>query len=203
MKISLQPFVLSCCFVAALLPGSAAWGQAFARGHQAPGVTVLGAGAVTVAWPLWTAPVIEAPLVDGRPFLGLAIGKDLLGVTVTEVVHGSAGDRAGFLPGDHIVEIDGGEIETPGDVVLAIDQHLPGRPLELVVIRHNKRSVRRIQFVPVVPMAFPIVAPAARPGDRTPIRKIPMDKMPLRKSPHEETAAGRVPANRVVAPPTR
>lgn len=91
--------------------------------------------------------LIEAPLVEGRPILGVAVSDSPLGVEVTSVLTGSAGDRAGFLKGDKIVELDEADIETPADVQLAIADHPLGKPMTIVAIRHNKRLVRRIQFI--------------------------------------------------------
>lgn len=92
--------------------------------------------------------VVEAPLVAGQPMLGVVIQDALLGVEVTSVIKGSAGDRVGLNEGDKIVEIDRGEIEVPVDVQLAFARHPLGVPMRLVALRHNRRIVRFIRFVP-------------------------------------------------------
>ncbi len=89
---------------------------------------------------------VDAEAVDGKPVLGVSLEDSPLGVEVVRVIDGMAGDRAGLIEGDKIVEIDEAEIETPADAQSALINHPLGSPLKLVYIRNNREYEREIRF---------------------------------------------------------
>ena len=101
------------------------------------------------AKPVWQRFIIVAagPLTNFLfailAFVGIfaTIGVPTTPAVVTAVVEGKAADRAGFLPGDRIVRIDGREIETFVDLFDHV-RIRPDQELEFTV----ERGGRRIQL---------------------------------------------------------
>jgi S1-C subfamily serine protease len=59
------------------------------------------------------------------------------GAFVTEVVPGSAADKAGIVVGDVIVEIDGANVSTSSDVRDTVVDHKPGDTVSLHIVREG------------------------------------------------------------------
>ncbi|WP_197455573.1 PDZ domain-containing protein [Stieleria neptunia] len=89
---------------------------------------------------------VDAVAIDGKPMLGVLLDDSPLGVEVVGVTDGLAGDRAGLIKGDKIVQIDEADVETPADAQMALANHPLGSPLQLVYIRNNRRYEREIRF---------------------------------------------------------
>ncbi len=66
--------------------------------------------------------------------------KDRQGALVPQVVAGSAADKAGVLPGDVIVSIDGKAIHKAHDLPLLVARHTPGDRVKIGVIRNGKHK---------------------------------------------------------------
>jgi len=66
--------------------------------------------------------------------------KDREGAMVPQVVAGSAADKAGILPGDVIVSIDGEPVHKAHDLPLRVARHAPGDRVKIGVIRNGKHK---------------------------------------------------------------
>ncbi|TWT67078.1 PDZ domain (Also known as DHR or GLGF) [Allorhodopirellula solitaria] len=71
-------------------------------------------------------------------FLGVKCDNNLSECLILEVVPGQAAERAGLMPGDVVVEIDGTTVKKFKDLQKAIDAHLPGTEIN---IRYQRRGV--------------------------------------------------------------
>lgn len=95
--------------------------------------------------------LVDNGYVTNRPIIGVSLtnitdeltafqmGVNELGVFVAEVTENGPADKAGMLPRDQIIEIDGTEVTSSEDVKAIIDQHNVGDTLEFKVVR-NKRE---------------------------------------------------------------
>ncbi|WP_302119507.1 PDZ domain-containing protein [Allorhodopirellula heiligendammensis] len=72
-------------------------------------------------------------------FLGVKCDSSFSDCLISEVVAGQAAERAGLLPGDVVVEIDGTTIDKFKDLQKAIDAHLPG---DTIKIRYQRAGVQ-------------------------------------------------------------
>jgi putative serine protease PepD len=84
--------------------------------------------------------VVQQLLEDGTAshgYLGVQLGdpngED--GVPVVEVVDGGPADKAGLQAGDRILRVAGEQVETVGDVRVAVSEREPGERVELQVER--------------------------------------------------------------------
>ncbi len=75
--------------------------------------------------------------VDKETMQALGL-KNRQGALVPQVVAGSAADKAGILPGDVIVSIDGEAIHKAHDLPLRVARHAPGDRVKIGVIRNGK-----------------------------------------------------------------
>jgi len=75
--------------------------------------------------------------VDKEAMQALGL-KNRQGALVPQVVAGSAADKAGILPGDVIVSIDGEAIHKAHDLPLRVARHTPGDRVKIGVIRNGK-----------------------------------------------------------------
>ncbi|MCO8124690.1 PDZ domain-containing protein [Stieleria sp. TO1_6] len=114
---------------------------------------------------------VNSITVDGQLTLGVTLTDSPLGCEVTSVQEGLAGDRAGLIRGDKIVQIDEADIETPRDIQDAIGNHPPGELMRLVYIRNNKRYEREIKFVAPAADVTPAVPGAATTAEITRLRR--------------------------------
>jgi S1-C subfamily serine protease len=94
------------------------------------------------------APIIDQ-LREGRPAAFLGVGTTVVtpalaaeeglsvdhGAYVEDVTSGSGADEAGIQVGDVIVEIDGAEIASSGDVQAAVRSNEPGDTVAVVIVR--------------------------------------------------------------------
>lgn len=60
------------------------------------------------------------------------------GVVITEIIRNSSAERAGFEPGDIIIEIDGNKIERDDDVLIAINDGVVGQKLSIKIRRDDE-----------------------------------------------------------------
>jgi len=67
--------------------------------------------------------------------------KNRQGALVPQVVSGSAADKAGILPGDVIVSIDGEPVHKAHDLPLRVARHAPGDRVKIGVIRNGKHKI--------------------------------------------------------------
>lgn len=75
--------------------------------------------------------------VDKEAMQALGL-KNRQGALVPQVVAGSAADKAGILPGDVIVSIDGEAVHKAHDLPLRVARHAPGDRVKIGVIRNGK-----------------------------------------------------------------
>jgi len=66
--------------------------------------------------------------------------KNRQGALVPQVVAGSAADKAGILPGDVIVSIDGEAVHKAHDLPLRVARHAPGDRVKIGVIRNGRHK---------------------------------------------------------------
>jgi hypothetical protein len=72
--------------------------------------------------------------------LGVTFNSNLSGgAYITQVVAGSAAERAGIVPGDVIVAINGGPITSYQEVINFVLQSRPGDPIQIDVLRGGQR----------------------------------------------------------------
>jgi len=75
--------------------------------------------------------------VDKETMQALGL-KNREGALVPQVVAGSAADKAGILPGDVIVSIDGEAVHKAHDLPLRVARHAPGDRVKIGVIRNGR-----------------------------------------------------------------
>ncbi len=68
------------------------------------------------------------------------------GVLVTDVVKGSAADKAGIVPGDVLREIEGRKIKKIQDFQESLDEHRVGEKAEVKLFRKGKEGVCEVVF---------------------------------------------------------
>ena len=77
--------------------------------------------------------------VDKETMQALGL-KNRQGALVPQVEAGSAADKAGILPGDVIVSIDGETIHKSHDLPIRVARHTPGDRVKIGLIRDGKRK---------------------------------------------------------------
>ena len=149
---------------AALNPGNS--GGALADGHgRVVGVNTAVAGVgLGLAIPInrTTRRIIGVLIRDGRfqrAYLGVAVGPRPLppklaaevgrrsGVEVVEVFEGSPAARAGLVPEDLILDIDGAPVRTAGDLQALMVDEVIGRPVSVRVYRNG--AIRATSATPI------------------------------------------------------
>jgi len=87
---------------------------------------------------------VESPASgeDGDPGDGDLLERPEAGARVLGVVLDSPADRAGLRAADVIVQVDGREIDSPGDLVRFVRARSPGAWIELLVRRKDGRRAR-------------------------------------------------------------
>jgi len=78
--------------------------------------------------------------VDKETMQALGL-KNRDGALVPQVVAGSAADKAGILPGDVIVSIDGKAVHKAHDLPLRVARHTPGDKVKIGVIRNGRAKM--------------------------------------------------------------
>lgn len=76
-------------------------------------------------------------------FLTLAVGKTVQGTTLGNLIKGGAADKAGLLPGDKVLEIDGKKIASPPDVAFSVRDQA-GKPINVVIQRGTEQKTLTI-----------------------------------------------------------
>jgi len=113
-------------------------------------------GRVSFAIPINTAKFVYEQLIEHgtieRGFLGVSIQdvspdmakalglKDAAGAVVSQVVDGSAAQKAGIKTHDVIVEFDGQPVQSAGQLRARVGILKPGTQVEVVVLRDGKRK---------------------------------------------------------------
>jgi len=72
--------------------------------------------------------------------------KKVQGVVISEIAYGSAAERAGFEPGDVVVEVDGQKIRRENDVLTIINDGVVGQSMNIVVQRGDKTMTKKLQL---------------------------------------------------------
>lgn len=72
--------------------------------------------------------------------------KETAGVLVSEVFAGHPAESAGIIPGDIIAKVEGRQVDTPAALARAIASFLPGKKVEVEVIRDAKRVVILVEI---------------------------------------------------------
>jgi len=76
---------------------------------------------------------------EARPHLGVYLEQAAKGMKVVKVVAHSIADDSGIAIGDHLVELAGTPVKNMSDVVVAVQNMVPGTWLPLTVERNDKR----------------------------------------------------------------
>jgi len=100
--------------------------------------------------------IINKGYVSGRIKVGIAtrdITEELseyfnlpVGVHVVDVEEGSSADKAGLVPGDVIIGIDGEEVLTSEKFAEIRDAHEPGDEIMILIIREGRERVIKLTF---------------------------------------------------------
>lgn len=87
---------------------------------------------------------VEAPEpdADDATGAGVLVERPAAGARVLGVVLDSPADRAGLRASDVIVQVDGREVGSPGDLVRLVRARSPGAWIELLVRRKGDRRLR-------------------------------------------------------------
>ncbi len=72
--------------------------------------------------------------------------KKVQGVVISEIAYGSAAERAGFEPGDIVLEVDGQKIRRENDVLTIINDGVVGQTMNIVVQRGDKTLTKKLQL---------------------------------------------------------
>ncbi|EMI41876.1 serine protease HtrA [Rhodopirellula sp. SWK7] len=92
-----------------------------------------------------TVPGLEIIFKQGG-FLGVQCYDNFNECLINEVLRGQAAEKAGLLPGDVVLEVDGKPIKQFKDLQKAIDAHMPGEDIEIRYQRgqQEKRTSARL-----------------------------------------------------------
>lgn len=72
--------------------------------------------------------------------------KETEGVLVSEVFEGHPAQKAGVIPGDIISKVEGRQVDTPATLARAIAGILPGKKIEIEVVRDGKRRMILVEI---------------------------------------------------------
>lgn len=100
--------------------------------------------------------IINKGYVSGRIKIGIAtrdITEELseyyklpVGIYIVDVEKGSSADKAGIVPGDVIIGIDGEDVLTTEKLAQVRDAHEPGDEIMVLVIREGRERVFKLTF---------------------------------------------------------
>lgn len=142
---------------AAINPGNSGGALLNSKGEVIGINTAIAGGAQNIGFAIAITPakqIVNQLVTEGeivRPYLGVSmvdVDEELVqrenlsvneGAYVVQVVVDRGADRAGVLPGDVIVEIDGAEITGSEEVQETINTRKPGDRISLVVVRGSER----------------------------------------------------------------
>ncbi len=79
-------------------------------------------------------------------FLGVVTNKADDGVKISEVVKGTAAEKAGLLKGDVITKLDNKSISSPEDLMDAVKSHKSGDEVKLYYLRDNKKKDAKVKL---------------------------------------------------------
>jgi putative serine protease PepD len=82
--------------------------------------------------------LLETGAVE-HAYLGVAMVETSEGVAVTEVRSGTPADEAGIEAATGSTTVDGQEVPTGGDVIVAIDAKQPGDEVSITIVRSGER----------------------------------------------------------------
>ncbi len=118
-------------------------------------------GAVITAWALTTATAFaQDPLIlrAAGSQIGVSIANGDAGVVVNSVNSGSPADRAGFKPGDVLIEFDGQAVRSAQQFTRVVAETRPNRAVTAIVQRDGAR-----QTLTVTPEAAGAGLPSVQP----------------------------------------
>ncbi len=79
-----------------------------------------------------------------QAFLGVMTEKADKGVKVSEVMKGTAADKAGLKAGDLITKLGDKDINSPSDLLAAVKAHKPGDEVEVTYLRDDKQQETKV-----------------------------------------------------------
>lgn len=77
---------------------------------------------------------------EPHAFLGVLTDKTDEGVKITQVVKGSAAEKAGLQTGDVITKVNDHEVNSPDELSDAVTAHKPGDEVKVYYLRDNKKQ---------------------------------------------------------------
>ncbi|MFG0288592.1 MAG: PDZ domain-containing protein, partial [Rhodopirellula sp. JB044] len=86
-----------------------------------------------------TVPGLEIIFKQGG-FLGVQCYDNFNECLINEVLRGQAAEKAGLLPGDVVLQVDGKPIKQFKDLQKAIDAHMPGEEIDIVYQRGQQET---------------------------------------------------------------
>ena len=84
-----------------------------------------------------TVPGLEIIFKQGG-FLGVQCYDNFNECMINEVLRGQGAERAGLLPGDVVIEVDGKTVKQFKDLQKAIDAHMPGETIKIRYLRGER-----------------------------------------------------------------
>jgi serine protease Do len=83
---------------------------------------------------------------EPRTFLGVETEKTDDGVKITNVIRGSAAEKAGFQNGDIISKLDEKKITTPEDLMETVRSHKPDDEVKIYYSRDSKKKDAKVKL---------------------------------------------------------
>ncbi len=76
---------------------------------------------------------------SATPWIGIGLGPGTEGVGITALIENAPGQRAGLLPGDQVLAIDGAPVKVGQELVERVAEKGVGQTVTLTVLRAGKR----------------------------------------------------------------
>ncbi|MGH2647410.1 MAG: PDZ domain-containing protein, partial [Ginsengibacter sp.] len=81
-----------------------------------------------------------------RTFLGVETEKEDNGLKITNVIKGSAAEKAGLQEGDIITKLDDKTISSPDDLIKTVTSHKPDDEVKIYYSRDNKKKDVKVKL---------------------------------------------------------
>jgi serine protease Do len=83
---------------------------------------------------------------ESHTFLGVMTAKADNGVKISEVMDGTAAEKAGLKAGDIITKLGDKDIKAPSDLLEAVEAHKPGDEVSITYLRNDKKIDTQVKL---------------------------------------------------------